>query len=52
MSARIRASVFVGASVDGFIARPDGAFDFLPDSPEPHGYVEFFASVDALLMGR
>jgi dihydrofolate reductase len=52
VSARIRASVFVGASVDGFIARPDGAFDFLPDSPEPHGYEEFFASVDALLMGR
>jgi len=48
----MRASVFVGASVDGFIARPDGAFDFLPDSPEPHGYEEFFASVDALLMGR
>src|SRR5215831_7241545 len=39
-------------SLDGYIARPDGAFDFLPDDPEPHGYEEFFASVDALLMGR
>lgn len=46
------ASVFCGTSLDGFIARRDGSFDFLPDSPEPHGYEEFFASVDALVMGR
>jgi dihydrofolate reductase len=52
MPPRIRASVFVGASLDGFIARPDGAIDFLPDDPEPHGFDEFFATVDALLMGR
>ncbi len=52
MTARIRASVFVGASLDGFIARPDGAFDFLPENPEPHGYDEFFATVDAMVMGR
>ncbi len=52
MTARVRASVFVGTSLDGFIARPDGAFDFLPETPEPHGFDEFFASVDALLMGR
>src|SRR5215471_914948 len=52
MGTDTRASVFVGTSLDGFIARPNGAFDFLPDSPEPHGYEEFFATVDALLMGR
>jgi dihydrofolate reductase len=45
-------SVFVGTSLDGFLARPDGAFDFLPDEPEPHGYEEFIATVDALVMGR
>jgi dihydrofolate reductase len=46
-------SVFVGTSVDGFIARTDGALDFLPpDGGEPHGYVEFMASVDALVIGR
>ena len=46
-------SVFVGTSVDGFIARPNGEFDFLPaDGGEPHGYDEFLASVDAIVMGR
>ena len=46
-------SVFVGASVDGFIARPNGDLDFLPaGGGEPHGYDEFMASVDALVIGR
>ncbi|HEY0564697.1 MAG TPA: dihydrofolate reductase family protein [Terriglobales bacterium] len=47
------ASVFVGTSLDGFIARPSGAFDFLPaGGGEPHGYNKFMASVDALVIGR
>ena len=47
------ASVFVGTSVDGFIARSNGKFDFLPeDGGEPHGYEEFMASVDTLVIGR
>jgi dihydrofolate reductase len=47
------ASVFIGTSVDGFIARRNGSFDFLPEGGgEPHGYNEFFASVDALVIGR
>jgi dihydrofolate reductase len=46
-------SVFVGTSVDGFIARPNGELDFLPPGGgEPHGYDEFIASVDALVIGR
>jgi dihydrofolate reductase len=49
----MKASVFVGISLDGFMARPDGAFDFLPvDGGEPHGYEEFIATVDALVIGR
>lgn len=46
-------SVFVGTSVDGFIARLNGSFDFLPEGGgEPHGYTEFIASIDAIVMGR
>jgi len=49
----VKASVFVGTSLDGFIARPNGALDFLPPGGgEPHGYDEFMASVDALVIGR
>ena len=49
----MRATVFVGVSLDGFIARADGSFDFLPvDTTESHGYEEFIATVDALVMGR
>jgi dihydrofolate reductase len=48
----VKASVFIGTSLDGFIARTDGALDFLPEDPEPHGYEEFIASVDALVIGR
>ena len=49
----MRASVFVGVSVDGFLARHDGSFDFLPPGGgEEHGYEAFMASVDALVIGR
>jgi dihydrofolate reductase len=53
LASAVRASVFVGVSVDGFLARADGALDFLDaGGEEPHGYDEFFASVDALVIGR
>lgn len=49
-------SVFVGVSLDGFIARPNGDFDWLMgegggDSTE-YGYNEFIADIDAIVMGR
>lgn len=47
------ASVFVGTSLDGFLARRNGDFDFLPPGGgEPHGYEEFMASVDTIVLGR
>ena len=49
----MKASVFIGTSLDGFIARANGALDFLPPGGgEPHGYDEFMATVDALVIGR
>jgi len=46
-------SVFIGTSVDGFIARPNGDLDFLPEGGgEPHGYDEFISTIDALVIGR
>lgn len=49
----MKASVFVGVSVDGFMARTDGGLDFLPEGGgEPHGYDEFMKTVDALVIGR
>src|ERR1700757_2979449 len=53
ISTRIQSSVFIGTSVDGFIARPNGDLDFLPEGGgEPHGYKEFIATIDAIVIGR
>jgi len=49
----MKASVFIATSLDGYIARRDGALDWLPhDGGEPHGYDEFMATVDVLVIGR
>ena len=51
----MRVSIFVGTSVDGFLARLDGALDFLSAGETegaPTGFEEFLASVDAIVMGR
>lgn len=49
----MKLSVFCGTSVDGFIARTDDTFDFLTaGDQEPHGFTEFMASVDVVVLGR
>jgi dihydrofolate reductase len=44
---------YAAVSLDGFIATPDGGVDWLPpvDAGEDYGYGDFYASVDAILMG-
>jgi dihydrofolate reductase len=54
--AQSECAVFVGVSLDGYIARPNGDLDWLMgegggDSAE-YGYNEFIADIDAIVMGR
>jgi dihydrofolate reductase len=52
---RPRCSVFIATSLDGYIARTDGTFDFLSiveRENEDYGFADFFATIDALVIGR
>lgn len=49
------ATVFIGTSLDGYIARPDDDISWLTERGEQAGDMGFFAfleSVDAVVMGR
>ncbi len=49
----MKLSVFCGISVDGFLARPNHTVDFLETGEqEPHGFEEFYGSVDVVVIGR
>lgn len=46
---------YIAVSLDGFIAREDGALDWLEPMQvdgEDYGYASFFAGIDALILGR
>jgi len=52
---RLKTSVFIATSMDGFIARSDGALDWLMAATPvdgDHGYDAFMASIDVIVMGR
>ena len=49
----MKTTAFVGVSLDGFLARANGELDFLDAAgSEPHGYEEFIAGVDTIVIGR
>jgi dihydrofolate reductase len=55
MASRPKCSVFIATSLDGFIARPDGAIDWskvVEREGEDYGFQAFFDTVDTLVMGR
>ncbi len=51
----MRTKVFIGTSLDGFIARENGDIDWLVKFAVPEvnaGYEEFMKSIDAIVIGR
>jgi dihydrofolate reductase len=51
-----KVSVYIAASLDGFIARKDGSIDWLDNIPNPsgedYGYQHFIDSIDVIVIGR
>lgn len=51
-----KVKLYIAISLDGFIARKDGALDWLEGIPNPdkldYGYQAFYESIDTVLMGR
>ncbi|ADV65857.1 dihydrofolate reductase family protein [Deinococcus maricopensis] len=56
MASSPRVTVFLGISLDGYLARDDHSLDWLnvvqTDPPEDTGYADLMASADVLVMGR
>jgi dihydrofolate reductase len=51
----VKTSVYIGTSLDGFIAKTDGNIDWLTqyaDNDAIHAYEEFMNRIDAIVIGR
>jgi len=48
--------LYSAVSLDGYIAKEDGSIDWLFDIPgmdsTDHGYVDFYSTVDIVIMGN
>jgi dihydrofolate reductase len=48
--------VYIATSIDGYIAREDGSYDWLMDLPNPdksdYGFSEFMKRIDGIILGR
>ena len=53
-----KVTCYIATSADGYIARPDGTFDWLTkprgsaSGPNDYGYKEFVATIDTVIWGR
>ena len=46
-------SLYIAATMDGFIAGPNGEIDWLDAGGDlDYGYTDFYASIDTTLMGN
>lgn len=58
LTSMMKVSAFIGISLDGFIARSDGAIDWLTEGDtkvtpgEDFGFSSFLAGIDVIIMGK
>lgn len=52
----IKIKLYIACSLDGYIARPDGAVDWLESFPHPegqdYGYANFLKGIGTVILGR
>src|SRR5690348_15299255 len=51
----MKCSVYIAASLDGFVARSDGGIDWLAQverAGEDYGYAAFMSRIDTMIVGR